>query len=213
MAFVPGSFTARGALTFTVSQNWTVPAGVHKIKIIAIAGGGGGGGGYSSTYTGGGGASGAIQYAEAIVNPGDELTIVVGAGGSPGAGGSNPTSGGSGGNTFVNGPGGALVNAYGGGGGGAASSSANGANGAGSGIGEINVNVLSTLGMPGQGGQGTNWAVTTVLPLKCVANASGIITTQYYQGNNSGAGGPGGAVNSNGTAGQDGIVYIWWGDD
>ena len=67
----------KGQVIFTSSQDWVVPIGVSEINIVAVGGAGGGGGGYSSTYTGGGGGSGATEYAKAIVNPGDQLRIVV----------------------------------------------------------------------------------------------------------------------------------------
>jgi hypothetical protein len=202
----------KGYVRFTSSQNWTVPVGVYKIKIIAIGGGGGGGGG-SSSYAGGGGGSGATSYAEAQVNPGDVLSIQVGAGGSPGTGGSSPTAGGLGGGTHVLNPNGhVLAYAGGGGGGGAATSSANGSNGSGGVVGAVAENVLGAWGLNGNAGKGTGTANAPALPLGSAVVTSSIVTTNYNSYSNTGQGGPGGAVNSNGVAGTSGMVIIWWGD-
>jgi len=199
-----------GAVIFTSSQNWTVPPGVFKIKVIAVGGGGGGGGGYSSTYTGGGGGSGGVAYVEALVQPGWTLGVTVGAGGSAGTGGSSPTAGGNGGNSSVDGPYGGMVLAGGGGGGGAATSSANGSNGGGgAGWAWQSINVISAFGLPGASGNGTASANPTILPLGAVASISGIQTSFYGA---VGVGGAGGAVNSNGSPGGNGAVLIWWGD-
>ena len=98
---------------FTSTQNWTVPAGVTSIQVVAV-GGGGAGGGAGTTTTGssvGGGAGGAaITYNSSVsVTPGTSYTITVGAGG---AGASTGVSGSGGTSSF-----GALVTAGGGGGG------------------------------------------------------------------------------------------------
>jgi len=208
-----------GALFFTSSATWVVPAGLSKpISMITIGAGGGGGGGYSSTYTGGAGGSGAIMYAKALVTPGTELSIVVGAGGSPGTGGASPTAGGSGGATAVqfasNGV--SLCGATGGSGGGAASSSADGANGAGGGLLDVYAQVIGGFGMNGSSGPSPNangYALVPLLPLGSVVSSTNIVTAYYwYNQNNSGAGGAGGGVNSNGTSGVAGFIMIWWGD-
>jgi len=203
-----------GSLIFTVTTTWVVPAGLSKpINIIAIGGGGGGGGGYSTTYTGGGGGSGAIAYAEALVNPGDMLNVQVGVGGSPGTGGASPTAGGNGGGSGVldaNGNG--LCYAGGGGGGGAATSSANGANGSGGLVGGVNMQTTSAFGIKGQTGQNTGNVEVPTLPLGSAVSTSNIVTTFYGTLPNSGVGAGGGGVNSNGGGGVAGIVFIWWGD-
>ena len=83
--------------------NWTVPNGVYKILVEAVAGGGGGGGG--SNYTtqvvdvpggGGGGASGQFQKSIINVTPGMVINCIVGSGG---AGGGAEVVGSNGGNT------------------------------------------------------------------------------------------------------------------
>jgi len=211
MAFIPGSFTPKGSAMFTASQNWQVPAGIHKIKMLIVSGGGGGGGGYSTTYTGGGGGSGAVAYAEALVVPGWVLSIIVGAGGAGGSGGASPTSGGFGGLSAVEDPdGNYMIAAEGGVGGGAATGSANGANGGG---GTLWVNlaeeIISSFGLDGNNGLYTAPSPAPILPLGAVASTSGIQTLKYAS---VGAGGAGGAVNSNGSPGTAGMVIIWWGD-
>jgi len=205
----------KGWVIFTSSQNWTVPLGVYKIKIIAIGGGGGGGGGYSSTYTGGGGGSGAIAYTEVLVNPGDVLQIQIGAGGTGGTGGASPTAGGGGGNTYVIplNTNASICSPGGGTGGGAASSTANGTNGGGGSLGGVVPPTIGGFGMNGTAGQGTNPALTPVLPIGSAVSTSSIVTIGYGGGPyQAGVGGPGGAVNSNGGNGQAGIVFIWWDD-
>ena len=199
-----------GSVIFTASQNWQVPSGVHKIKIIAIGGGGGGGGGYSSTYTGGGGGTGAVEYTEAPVTPGEILTVNVGAGGSGGTGGASPTAGGAGGYSYViNSNNQVICNAGGGGGGGAATSSANGANGSGGPAGQVgNVPLLGAFYINGGNGAGTSPAYAPIPPLGSTFAG----TTVNLLVGPIGAGGGGGAVNSNGNPGNNGIVIIWWGD-
>jgi hypothetical protein len=205
---------------FTSSQNWVVPAGVYKIKVLAIGGGGGGGGGYSSTYVGGGGGSGALAYAELAVQPGTKFSIVVGAGGSGGTGGSSPTAGGGGGNSQINYNGVYLLCACGGGGGGAATSSANGAGGSGGSIYRFNVPVGSpfmilddydTGGNSGLSGSNNSGGGTPALNATFTGTSTGL-----GQGNSAGYsygnGGQGGGVNANGAPGVQGVVIIWWGD-
>jgi len=206
----------------TSSQNWTVPTGVYRVKIIAIAGGGGGGGG-SANYAGGGGGAGAISYAEAQVNPGDVLNIQVGGGGSPGTGGSTPTAGGNGGSTQVLDPAGnVIVKALGGGGGQPGGTSAAGVGGGGGESGGIGWGVqsnrtlfaLSYAGQNGVSGSGTTpggLAFTPVLFPPEFPISSNTLQASY---NNpaSGYGGNGGNPNGNGGAGGNGVVMIWWGD-
>jgi len=212
----------RGYLIFTSSQKWTVPAGVHKIKVLAIGGGGGGGGGYSSTYVGGGGGSGVLVFAEMIVQPGIQLNITVGAGGSPGNGGASPTSGGAGGASII-----MDVNnvdvyllANGGLGGGAATSTANGSPApSNSNSAEMTttkvppflINAYTVAGAPGNGQFGGS------TPILAPGFASASNLTYGWAGGTSaysfGQGGAGGGVNANGQAGMPGVVLIWWGDD
>jgi len=226
MAFIPGSFTPKGSVIFTSSQNWVVPAGVHRIKILAIGGGGGGGGGYSSSYVGGGGGSGAILYVDMIVVPGTTLGVVVGAGGSPGTGGASPTSGGGGGQTYISWNGMKIITANPGAGGGAASSSANGSGGSGGGGGEslmqgirgsTPVFVLDANGASGNGGGGQTGGVTPTFGPGFTSTSSTIVygfgaILGSVAAESFGNGSPGGNVNANGQPGIQGAVVIWWGD-
>jgi hypothetical protein len=222
-----GTSEYSGFQIFTSSQNWTVPPGVFKIKVLAIGGGGGGGGGYSSTYVGGGGASGGVAYAEMLVVPGTELSIAIGGGGSPGSGGASPTPGGAGGDTIINGPNGAaLIAVYHGNGGGAATSSANGSAGEPGGStqylmqgvqGPTSAFVTKGYGLPGNSGNGQVGGVTPVFAPDLSTAASGIQYGVELLGSISneafGNGSPGGGVNSDGEPGIQGAVVIWWGDD
>ena len=76
---------------FTTDGTWTVPNGVDKLFIIAVAGGGGGAGGYvdvSGDFCGVGGECGEAFIGIKNVTPGETLTITVGIGGAGGEGGS-----------------------------------------------------------------------------------------------------------------------------
>lgn len=81
------------------SGNFTVPANVNYLKVVAAGGGGGGGGGAGKNNFGGGsGGSGAIEREVMIaVTPGDVIAYSVGAGGLPGAAGALNAAGGNGG--------------------------------------------------------------------------------------------------------------------
>lgn len=73
------------------SGNWTVPAGITRLKVIVVGGGGGGADGYAfsavGAYGGGGGGGTVISdvIAEIVsVSPGDVIAYSVGAGGAHG---------------------------------------------------------------------------------------------------------------------------------
>src|SRR5512137_1076121 len=68
--------------TFTASGTWTAPAGVTSVTVEAWGGGGAGGRASTSGYKGGGGAGGQYVIAVAIVVPGTNYAIGVGAGGT-----------------------------------------------------------------------------------------------------------------------------------
>ena len=70
--------------TFTSNRTWVVPPGVSKVRAKVVAAGGGGGGGTASYGGGGGGAGG---YAEAILvlQPGQNVAVIVGVGGASSA--------------------------------------------------------------------------------------------------------------------------------
>lgn len=106
------------------SQNWTCPAGVYAVYVIAAGGcggGGGGGGGKSSfyryAYSGVGGGSGSVSpiiFSTVNVTPGTVYALTVGAGGNGGTAGEVGNAGGAGGaggvskfGTLIEAPGGA----------------------------------------------------------------------------------------------------------
>lgn len=130
---------AGGFVRFTVDDTFYVPHGITKVTVECIGGGGGGGGGRGGTTGsarnagtgGGGGARHRVELAAAVLgNPGDSITVDVGAGGTSGGGGSsaNGSNGGTGSTTTF----GSLLSAYGGGpglGGAATSSNRSGGGG------------------------------------------------------------------------------------
>lgn len=80
-------FPSNGFAEFTSPgvYKWTVPAGVYRITVDAVAGGGGGGGGMEvgNGDAGGGGGSGGYTVGQTMsVTPGEVLTITVGPGGT-----------------------------------------------------------------------------------------------------------------------------------
>lgn len=95
------------------SGNFTVPAGVYRLRYILIGGGGGGGGSNAANANGGGGGSGALSIGTLDVTPGQSVPYTVAAGG---AGGGSTANGSTGGTTSI-GPGGAQYQALGGAGG------------------------------------------------------------------------------------------------
>lgn len=125
---------------FNANGNYTVPAGVTKIKVI-VWGGGGGGATSSGIGNRGGGGGGGGGYAEGIysVTPSASYTVIVGAGG---------TAGNNGGTTSFGSP--VLIQATGGTAGYGTGASAGGNGGAG-GIGSGGF-LNSTLGSGGSGG-------------------------------------------------------------
>jgi hypothetical protein len=73
-------------ITFTADGSWTFPEDQYPIYELAAVAVGGGGGGYSTDRGGGGGYGGDLRWANRIdADPGDVLTITVGAGGSNGS--------------------------------------------------------------------------------------------------------------------------------
>jgi hypothetical protein len=74
------------------TYSWIVPAGVYRVRAIVTGGGGGGGGGVTY-YVASGGGGGATVFVTFDVNPGEILTISVGAGGLGGSPGSNGLNG------------------------------------------------------------------------------------------------------------------------
>jgi hypothetical protein len=89
------SFTTPG------TTNWTVPSGITEVTIECWGGGGGGGGArnLSGDACAGGGGGGAYAKSIVSVNPGDNLSVLVGAGGNGGT--TSGTAGGNGGLSSV----------------------------------------------------------------------------------------------------------------
>jgi len=106
---------------FASNGNWTVPSGVNRILIIAVAGGGGGAGGYvdgsGNNFYGVGGECGEAFIGMKNVVPGETLTITIGNGGNGGTGGSNGDGGNGGDTTITGSSSGAILNLQGGRGG------------------------------------------------------------------------------------------------
>ena len=183
------------------SGNWTVPGGVHKIRVTCVGGGGGGGGGGpGGGYAGGGGGGGGTLVSLATTSivsttPGATINYTVGAGG---AGGSAGSGGGSGtATTFTGattGAGGTAGSTGGtaatGGSGGFGGDGATGGAGAGGSAGVTGND--GTAGTSGRGGTG--------------GGAGGVAgATGNYGG---GGGGGDGNTGGSGGAGGSGIIII-----
>ena len=187
------------------SYNWTVPAGVTSLQIVAIGGGGGGSGALSIDGSGSAGGSGAMVTATLSVTPGQLIALVVGGGGTAGAnfpnglcgvggGGGGASSldvgnadqviagGGGGGGGSCGGVG--LTGGFGGGPGGAGGAGAGiyGGNGGSGGIGGAAALYGGAAGGNGSGGAGGN------------GGANG-----PYPGGAGGIGGLGGGAGANGS--------------
>lgn len=186
---------------FTASGNFTVPAGVSRVRIRAW-GAGGGGGGITGNAAGGGGGG---EYREGWFNvvPGAVHAVTIGAGGAGGT--SAPTAGTAGGSTSV----GSLITAVGGSpgqvvstgglggtGGSGGSFNQNGGNGSNGGV--LGANVSSGIG-------GGSWMVTNhYIQFNAGAGGVGLF---YGQGGNGATGGTGAAA---GGAGKSGLVIVEW---
>lgn len=105
----------KNKVLITSSGNWTVPANVYQIEVIATAGGGCGGGADSNPNAqgGAGGGAGATIGSSVLVAPNEVLQIIIGAGGLGVVG----LGGNSGGNTLVRKNDLPIINAKGGDGG------------------------------------------------------------------------------------------------
>lgn len=76
---------------FSVSNNWTAPAGVTQVEVLTV--GGGGGGAATDPSPGGGGGAGGVVYNSAYtVTPGTTYSVIVGNGGTAGATGNTAAS-------------------------------------------------------------------------------------------------------------------------
>lgn len=149
--------------------NWTVPAGVTSIRIVALGGGGGGGGNSSLVLTGARGGAGAVVTVTRTVTPGQMIWISIGGGG--GAGTDTPfqgggayacaSAGGGGGSTAVD-PGTASQIIAGGGGSGGACGGTDG--GSGGGAGGVGGDGIANAFPGGRGGSGDGHGGSAVGP-------------------------------------------------
>lgn len=222
-----------GSQEFTVSGDFTVPAGVTEITIEVIGGGGGGG-----TNGSGGGGGGGYAMGTYAVNPGDLIPVVVGIGGessmpgettsvgafieatgggagtwipNPDIGGGGAGGMGSGGTVNHSGGvgGGGYWTYFGGGGGGAAGSDGNGANG-----GDTipwNGNCQTPGGSGGEnggipGGDGGKGA--GFVDSGCNVSNHAVNGAAY-----GGGGGGGNGIGSSPGAGHSGYALISWGSE
>ena len=187
---------------FTSSCNFTIPAGVSRVK-VTVTGGGGAGGSSTVAPAGGGGAAGSAIAIISSLTPGTVIPVTVGAGGAASSG----STGGSGGTSSF----GTYVSATGGAGGTGGTSygpMAGGAGGSGVG-GNVNFNgsygtdcVLSAARGGDGGGPGSGRGTTGALPA--------------FAGQGYGGGGGGGGSNSTvgagagalGGTGASGVVIV-----
>jgi uncharacterized repeat protein (TIGR02543 family) len=68
---------------------WTVPAGIQSVWVVAVGGGGASGQGVTNQWWGAGGGGGQVASDNVSVTAGNTITITVGAGGNAGDGGSS----------------------------------------------------------------------------------------------------------------------------
>ncbi|EHH68369.1 glycine-rich domain-containing protein [Gluconobacter morbifer] len=191
--------------------NFTVPAGVYRIRLRFRGGGGGGGAGGSNSTSavsaGGGGAAGAFLDLILAVQPGNNVSWVIGAAGSPGT--YNGSSGTAGGDTIVYLSGVEVARAKGGTGGANATSGGVGQGGTG---GSFSV-TASVGGYEGHTGPGGGYGVYAGVSqgwggvgAPSYGYASVQVTGQNTTGlsGSPGGGGSGGTGESNGGAGTAG---------
>lgn len=69
--------------------DWTVPAGIQSVWVVAVGAGGASGAGVSNQWWGAGGGGGQVASENVSVTAGNTITITVGAGGNAGDGGSS----------------------------------------------------------------------------------------------------------------------------
>lgn len=178
----PATAPVHGSQVYSTpgTYSFTVPNGINQLTALIASGGGGGGGKNSTTNGGGGGGAGSVS-AKIVVTPGQVIPIVVGTGGLSGAFG------------------------------------ADGGNGSSSSVGSISV----TGGGGGKylGSGGTAGVITGGdYPLPTSGNAAnstlagkgGSSIFSIYNGPGAGGNGGGSDAGSNGVAGGNGQVVIWW---
>lgn len=200
-----GSFGPGGSLGGSGTTNWTVPAGVTRVKARVWGGGGGGGGSQASPSAASGGGGGGYTEGIYTVTPGQVIAVTSGTGGAVGvAGGAN--NGGSGGTSSF----GSLCTSTGGTNGVGAATSAYqvslGTFGTGTGGNVLNINGtngqaganIGSVGLAGAGGHSYSGA------------GSPPTVTTATSGMNPGGGGGGGGNGGGGGVGGYGLVILEW---
>ena len=192
------------------SGNWTVPAGVYRIRLTVIGGGGGGGGGFtdgaSIWYPAGGGGAGAMVRAVARVEPGEIYAITIGAGGGGGAANTAGSNGSA--STFALG----AINAGGGGGGAANTRGGSAGSGSAGTPGDLLGGVIEAFGQPGGHGaratpEAENYGGNGGASVYGAGGRGGTSTAAGDTGI-LGAGGGGGGPGQAGGAGVAGAIVI-----
>lgn len=197
------------------NYTYTVPDGIYMLYVSAAAGGGGGGG-CSDRYGGGGGGGAAVFNRAIFVEPGEQISITIGAGGAGGAYDSSGTgeTGENGGNTIF-GSYFTLLGGKGGTGGSTTGGDGGAAGGEGGGVGGTYDN--NSTPQPGITGP----VAPTDSGAYCHFGGGGSLGTGGYLGQDiddtsplNGGGGSGGNYNTsssfsrNGQNGANGIVFI-----
>jgi uncharacterized repeat protein (TIGR02543 family) len=212
-ACVPTSTTigADTVLTFTSTGNcdWSVPAGVASVWVVAVGGGGAAGAGESNRWWGAGGGGGQVTSQTISVSTGNTVAVSVGAGGTTGDGsassfgsvnangGKTPTNatavGGVSGSGTAGGTGGAGLAGNGGGGAWKAGSGINAGEG-------ISSSISGTAFEYGGGGNGYN-SVGTAGTARSGAGSYGVAALANR-------GGGGSQMSTGRGAGGSGVVII-----
>ena len=187
---------------FTSSSNWTAPAGVTSVRVLAVGAGGGGAAFSTAAYRGG---FGGVALAMATVTPGTTYAVNVSSGGT----GSNSGNGTLGGDSGFS----TIVTATGGGGATTTAAGTDGAGSVGAGGTLLRSGNISTNGSY----QNTNAGVAAAGPFIGALRAAALTSTAPIVFDPAvdlcaGSGGAGETSSSgnNATGGVGGIVYLEW---
>lgn len=193
---------ASGVQTFTISSDYTVPAGVSQIEVEVWGGGSGSYASIASTASGGGAAGGYARMRIVGLITGQVIHVMVGGGGGggtttgavPGTGGTSSFG------TYVSATGASLnyLDSW--------SAPQNGATPPGAGIGG-DVNLTGSMGQDANNGKG---GLGGGAPMGgFVASGTFGLPGTFPGGGASGAGNPGN-IAYNGAAGASGLVVVRW---